>query len=115
MNLQIFGRKKGHDVKKAVRFFQERGIPHQFIDLDDKDMSRREMEGLVRQYTVDELIDRSCKDQALLAQYECVSPQRQFDFLLEHQQLLRTPIVRNSQKATIGVQEAIWKLWLNAK
>lgn len=115
MTIQIFGRKKGHDVKKATRFFQERGIVCQFIDLDLKDISRRELEAVVRQHPIPALVDPQCKDKALLAQYECLSPSRQFDFVLEHPELLRTPIVRNGRDATIGVQETIWKQWLNAK
>lgn len=115
MNLQIFGRKKGHDVKKATRFFQERGIAFQLIDLDQKDMSRRELESVLKGRDLDELIDPQCKDKALLVQYESASPARRFDLLLENQALLRTPIVRNGSSSTIGVQEKQWKDWLNGK
>ena len=39
MNIQIFGTKKCFDTKKAQRFFKERGIKFQFIDMKEKEMS----------------------------------------------------------------------------
>ncbi len=40
MNIQIFGTKKCNDTKKAERFFKERGIKYQFIDMKERDMSK---------------------------------------------------------------------------
>ena len=42
MNIQIFGTKKCNDTKKAERFFKERGIKYQFIDMKEKGMSKGE-------------------------------------------------------------------------
>ena len=42
MNIQIFGTKKCNDTKKAERFFKERGIKFQFIDMKEKGMSKGE-------------------------------------------------------------------------
>ena len=42
MNIQIFGKKKCFDTKKAERFFKERGIKYQFIDMKEKGMSKGE-------------------------------------------------------------------------
>ena len=39
MNIQIFGTRKCFDTKKAERYFKERGIRYQFIDMKEKGMS----------------------------------------------------------------------------
>lgn len=66
MNIQIFGRNKGFDTKKAQRFFKERNIKFQFINLDEKEMSKKEFESVVRQVGIDKMIDSKAKDKELL-------------------------------------------------
>ena len=46
MNIQIFGTKKCSDTRKAERYFKERGIRYQFIDMNEKGMSKRELSEL---------------------------------------------------------------------
>ena len=48
MNIQIFGTSKCFDTKKAQRYFKERGIKFQKIDLKEKEMSRGEFENVSR-------------------------------------------------------------------
>lgn len=111
MNIQIFGKNKCHDTKKAERFFKERGIRFQAIDLPSKGMSRRELESVLRAVGGDltALLDEKHADAAL---YLHLLPDAQFEKLLEDPTLLRTPIVRNGQKATLGVNETVWKKWI---
>jgi arsenate reductase-like glutaredoxin family protein len=68
MNIQIFGTKKSFDSKKAERYFKERGIKYQFIDMKEKGFSKGEF-NLVCQAVggLDQLIDTDCKDKDLLA------------------------------------------------
>ena len=40
MNVQIFGTKKSFDSKKAERYFKERGIKYQFVDMKEKGLSK---------------------------------------------------------------------------
>ena len=68
MNIQIFGTKKCFDTKKAERYFKERGVKYQFIDMKEKGMSRGEFNSVKQAVGgTDALIDEKCKDQDLLA------------------------------------------------
>ena len=95
MNIQIIGTSKCFDTKKAQRYFKERGIKFQMIDLKEKEMSRGEFENVARALGGwKKLVDPNAKD-------------KQF----ENQQLFLTPIVRNGRKATVGYQPDVWKTW----
>lgn len=48
LNIQIFGTKKCNDTKKAERFFKERGIKYQFIDMKEKGMSKGEFNSVAQ-------------------------------------------------------------------
>ena len=113
MNIQIFGKNKCFETKKAERFFKERGIRFQRIDLPDKGMSRRELESVIRAVGgMEQLVDTNDRDYIL---WQHLLPDAQFDMLLETPEMLRTPIVRNAQKATVGAAEAVWKAWIEAE
>lgn len=66
MNIQIFGRNKCFDTKKAERYFKERRIKYQFIDLPRIGMSRRELESVRSAVGLDELIDPKAPDYDLI-------------------------------------------------
>lgn len=109
MNIQIFGKSKCFDTKKAERFFKERGVKFQRIDLPDKGMSKRELESVIRAVgDIELLVNPKDPDYAL---WKHSFPAAQFDMLIETPEMLRTPIVRNGQKATVGEASAIWKTW----
>ena len=86
MNVQIFGTKKSFDTKKAQRYFKERRIKVQFIDLKEKEMSKGELTSVM---------------QAVGG----------IDKLLENQQVLAEPIVRNGKKAPVGYCPDVWGAW----
>lgn len=110
MNIQIFGRAKCFDTKKAERFFKERGIKFQFIDLNIKGMSRGELESVKKAVGgIASLIDEKAPDAALV-KYLAYGEDK-FDKLLENPKLLKTPIVRNGRQATVGNCPEIWKSW----
>ena len=104
MNIQIFGTKKSFDTKKAQRYFKERRIKFQFIDLREKEMSKGELQSVMRAAGgIDAVIDQGAKDQDTVALITYLAESQKFDKLLENQQVLREPIVRNGAKATVGV------------
>ena len=110
MNIQIFGKNKCFDTRKAERFFKERGIRFQRIDLPDKGMSRRELESVIRAVGgMEKIVNPNDRDYIL---WQHLLPEAQFNMLLETPEMLRTPIVRNQQKATVGAAEEIWKMWI---
>ena len=110
MNIQIFGKSKCFATKKAERFFKERGVKFQRIDLPDKGMSRRELESVVLAIGgMEKLVDPKDQDYVL---WQHLLPDAQFDMLLETPEMLLTPIVRNGRKATVGEAQAVWKAWI---
>lgn len=112
MNIQIFGTKKSFDTKKAQRYFKERRIKFQFIDLREKEMSKGELQSVMRAVGgLDALIDPKAKDQDTVALITYLAESQKFDKLLENQQILRKPIVRNGKQATVGYEPDTWKTW----
>lgn len=112
MNIQIFGTKKSFDTKKAQRYFKGRRIKVQFIDLKEKEMSKGELQSVMRAVGgIDAVIDPNAKDQDTVALITYLAESQKFDKLLENQQILREPIVRNGQKATVGYCPDVWKTW----
>lgn len=112
MNIQIFGTKKSYDTKKAQRYFKERRIKFQFIDLKEKGMSKGELESVMRCVGgIDGVLDRDAKDQDTVALITYLAESQKFEKLLENQQVLREPIVRNGRQATVGYQPDVWKSW----
>jgi arsenate reductase-like glutaredoxin family protein len=110
MNIQIFGTRKCFDTKKAERYFKERGIKYQFIDMKEKCMSRGEFNSIKQSVGgLENLIDNNCKDKNLLALIKYLSDTDKEEKIFENQQLIKTPIVRNGKMATVGFQQDVWK------
>ena len=112
MNIQIFVTKKSADTRKAERFFKEWGIKYQFIDLKEKGLSKGEFQSVLKSVgSLDALIDKNCKDEALLTLIRYIVPEDRLQKVLENQIVLKQPIVRNGQQATVGYAPEIWKEW----
>lgn len=112
MNIQIYGASKCFDTKKAERYFKERGVKYQSIDVVKFGMSKGEYQN-IRQAVggFDQLLNQDAKDKDLLALMNYLSSDDKEAKLLENPKLFRTPIVRNGKKATVGYQPEIWKNW----
>ena len=112
MNIQIFGTKKSADTRKAERFFKERGIKFQFVDLKEKGLSKGEFNSVKQAVGgIDKLIDENAKDKDTLALIKYIADEDKEEKILENQQILMQPIVRNGKKATVGYQPDVWKGW----
>ena len=112
MNIQIYFVKKNFDVQKAERFFKERGIKFQYIDLKEKGLSKGEFNSVMQAVGgVDNMIDPDCKDKDLLALVTYISADDRAEKVMENQSVLRQPIVRNGRQATVGYAPDIWKTW----
>ena len=109
MNIQIYGKKKCFDTKKAERYFKERRVKYQFIDLDRFGLGRRELDTVRAAVGVEALIDEKDPDAALLRYL--ASDAARLDKLFEEPWRLKTPIVRNGKQATVGYQPEVWKGW----
>lgn len=112
MNIQIFGTKKSSDTRKAERFFKERGIRFQFIDLNEKDLSKGEFQSVMQAVGgLSDMIDQNSKDKDLLALIQYIAEEDKAQKVLENQSVLKQPIVRNGRQATVGYQPDVWKTW----
>ena len=112
MNIQIFGTKKCFDTKKAQRYFKERGVKFQFIDLSENGMSKGEFNSVKQAVGgLEKMLNESCKDQDTLALVKYLAESDREAKVLENQQILKTPIVRNGKQATVGDCPDIWKTW----
>lgn len=112
MNIQIFGTKKCNETKKAQRYFKERGIKFQFIDMSEKEISKGELRSVSQVVGgLEALINEECKDKDALALVKYISADEREEKLLSNQQVIKTPIVRNGKQATVGYQPDVWKSW----
>ena len=112
MNIQMFGTKKSFDSKKAERYFKERGIKYQFIDMKEKGLSKGEFNAVCQAVGgYEKLIDPDCRDKDLLALIRYIAEEDRAEKILENQKILKVPIVRNGKQAAIGYEPDIWKEW----
>lgn len=112
MNIQIFGTKKCNDTKKAERYFKERGIKYQFVDMKEKGLSQGEFNSVKQALgNLEAMVNENCKDKEALSRIQYISNINKEKRLFEYQQLLKTPIVRNGKQATVGYQPEVWKEW----
>ena len=112
MNIQIFGTKKCNDTKKAERYFKERGIKYQFVDMKEKGMSKGEFTSVAEKNGgVDNMLNTDAKDKDALALIKNIADEDKLITILENQQVIKTPIVRNGRQSTLGYQPDVWKGW----
>ncbi|HEY3277009.1 MAG TPA: arsenate reductase family protein [Syntrophorhabdaceae bacterium] len=109
MNIQIFGTDKCQDTRKAQRYFKERGIAFQFVNLAQKGLSKGELSRIKAAVGIENMVDKEGKEYARLnLRYLTHDAEEE---LLNHPLLIKTPIVRNGQKATVGYAPVIWREW----
>lgn len=111
MNIQIFGVKKCFDTQKAERYFKERRIKYQFIDLNQKALSKRELDSVKASVGLKNLIDERSKEYAKLNVAQIRSEEMKTELLLNNPKLYKTPIVRNGRFATVGYAPDVWAAW----
>ena len=110
MNIQIFGSSKYFDSKKAERWFKERRIKYQYIDLKSKGLSPREYQAVRKCVGFEALVDTKCRAyEDLYMAY--ITPDAREEKLLEHPELFQAPIVRNGKQATVGYHPEVWETW----
>jgi arsenate reductase-like glutaredoxin family protein len=111
-NVQVFGVKKCAETRKAERWFKERRISIQAIDLREKGMSPGELKSVVARVGVENLIDRAgnrYRDKGLL--HAAPTGPRIEQMLVDDPLLLKTPIVRWGKEATVGYRPEVWETW----
>ena len=112
MNIQIFGTKKSADTRKAERWFKERRIKFQSVDLAEKGLSKGEFQSVMQAVGgLDAMIDPDCRDRDLLVLIKYIVAEDRLQKVLENQSVLKQPIVRNGRQATVGYRPEVWKEW----
>ena len=109
MNIQIFGTSKCFDTKKAQRWFKERRIKFQFVDLAKYGINPGELKSVKNAVGMDALLNETHPDAALVSYL--AYDEDKLEKLLEEPRLLRTPIVRNGRQATVGYCPDVWQSW----
>ena len=100
------------DLITVIRFFKERGIKYQFVDMKEKGLSKGEFNSVCQAVGgYEKLIDQECKDKDLLALITYLAEEDKAEKILENQKMIKTPIVRNGKQATVGYRPDIWKNW----
>lgn len=113
MNIQIYYSKKNFDVQKAERFFKERRIPYQLVDLARHPLGQRELQLFAQKLTARALIDR--EDKKVKEHPVCYAPNDEviLSELMLKPTLMRSPLVRNGLKVTLGAAEDVWNEWIS--
>lgn len=111
MNIQIFGKRKCFDTKKAERYFKERRIKFQKIDLIQKGISKGELKSVAQSIGIENLIDKSSPYYEESGLEHTRDPETMREILLDYTEVLLTPIVRNGKKATVGYEPDVWGKW----
>ena len=112
MNIQIFGKSKCFDTKKAERYFKERRIKYQLVDIMSKGLSKGEFNSVAAAVGgYEKLIDEKSKAYESSTIKYLAYEEDKIEKLLETPAMFKTPIVRNGKQATIGYQPEVWKNW----
>ena len=112
MNIQIFGKSKCFDTKKAERYFKERRIKFQSIDLKKYGMSPKEFDSVLRAVGgIDKLIDWDNKSQEITNMRYMDDKIAKEDKVFDDPILMKTPVVRNGKQASVGYCPEIWATW----
>ena len=112
MNIQIFGTKKCNDTKKAERYFKERRIQYQFIDMKEKGMSKGEFNSVAAANGgLENMINWEGRDKDTLALIKYITDEEKLEKVLDNPQVIKTPVVRNGKQSTLGYKPEIWKGW----
>lgn len=115
MNIQIYCYKRDFNVQKAERFFKERRIPYQLVDMKKHALGERELAVFARAASgAYNLVDRNNMDATSHPVAHTTQEQTILEYLARLPQFLRAPIVRNGRECTIGVDEKVWSAWVSA-
>lgn len=113
MNIQIFGIKKCFDTKKAERYFKERKINYQFVDLTMFGLSKGELQSVKGAIGLNNLVNTASKDYKRLNMDRIISASGREEMLFNNPSLYKTPIVRNGKESTVGYVPEVWASWID--
>lgn len=111
MNIQLFGAAKCFDTQKAQRFFKERKVKYQYVDILKYGLSKGELQSVIATLGLNILINQNAKEYERL-NLHIIRPQNmRQEILMNNPKLYKTPIVRNGRFATVGYHPEVWQQW----
>ena len=112
MNIQIYAHKRDFEVQKAERYFKERRVKFQAIDLKKYGMSPKEFDSVLRAVGgIDNLIDWDSKAPEVTLMKYMDDKRAKEDKVFDDPALMKTPVVRNGKQATVGYCPEVWATW----
>lgn len=111
MNIQIFGKSKCFDTQKAERYFKERKIKYQYVDLSRYGLSKGEFQSVKTAVGLKELINPKSKEYTALNMNRLGTGSVAEEILFNNPKLYKSPVVRNGKQATVGYKPEVWKEW----
>lgn len=111
MNIQIIGTKKCKDTQKAERFFKERRISFHFRDLNEKGLTKGELDNITQKISIEDLLNTESKiykDKGMIYVKFDIEEE-----LLNEPLLIKTPIIRFNKNVSVGYHPEIWKRWID--
>jgi arsenate reductase (glutaredoxin) len=116
INIQVFGFQNCQDTRKALRFFAERRIAVHFVDLEERPASKGELKRFADRFGPAAVVAKEgATYKAMGLRVTLDSPQRLLERALTEPRLLRTPLVRNGTKVTLGLAPDDWQAWVDAE
>ena len=101
-----------NDTKKAERYFKERRIKYQFIDMKEKGMSKGEFNSVAAANGgLENMINWEGRDKDTLALIKYITDEEKLEKVLDNPKVIKTPVVRNGKQSTLGYKPEIWKGW----
>lgn len=115
LSVQIFGVKNSQATRAAERFFKERGVGMQFVDLKQKPMAAGEIRRFIERFGLPALIDNECKSYIGAGlKYMKLSDSELLSRIERDPKLLRLPLIRAANRLSMGHDEAAWKAMMVA-
>jgi arsenate reductase len=109
-NVQIFGVKNSQATRAAERFFKERRVTIQFVDLKQKPIAPGEIKRFIDRFGWNELLDADGKAYIDAGLKYLKLGERELMAKIENEPgLLRLPLVRTGNKLSVGHDEEAWK------
>ena len=114
MNIQIYIGKKNFDTQKAERYFKERRIPYQVFDLKKHKLGERDLRLIIGRTGIASAIER--EDKKVKEHPACYYDREELliPAIMEDPWLLKTPVVRNGNRITVGYQPSVWDEWADS-
>lgn len=113
--IQIYFYKKNFDAQKAERWFKERRITVQMVDLARAKLGKRELDTVRRQVGLDAMIDKDGKAWKECPARYAAGEDAILDALAADPRRLKLPIVRSGRLATVGYEPDTWAQWPDAQ